>query len=275
MMDLISILDRNACVLNIPERNKENVLQRISEIASQTDALKNVPADTIFQKLSEREQQGSTGIGNGIAIPHTRMQGIDRFVLFIVTSQRGIDFAAIDHKKVHTFFVLIGPEDKVNEHLKILAAISHVLTSSNAKKEIRSAITTTALYEAFLRNVRIAESDKQQAQKMKALFVILYIDDFFYDILEFFIQEGIEGATVLESSGMGQYISNIPLFASFIGFMNEDKNRSRTIVAMIPEDRLTDIIEGIEEITGNLDKKEGAMIFALDVCFSRGTMKMM
>ncbi|MBD3390439.1 MAG: hypothetical protein GF418_00350 [Chitinivibrionales bacterium] len=274
-MDLISILDRNACVLNIPERDKQGALKRIAGIAAGTGALEGFDAQLIYDKLIERENQGSTGIGNGIAIPHTRLPGMKRFLLFIVTSERGVDFSAIDRKRVRMFFVLLGPEEQVNEHLKILAAISHVLTSSNVKREIQGAITSTALYEAFLRNVRIAESGTTPEQNFKALFVILYVDDFFYDILEFFIQEGIEGATVLESSGMGQYISNIPLFASFIGFMNEDKNRSRTIVAMIPEDRLQEIAAGIEEITGNLDKKEGAMMFAVDVCFAKGTMKMM
>ena len=92
---------------------------------------------------------------------------------------------------------------------------------------------------------------------------------------EFFIEEGIDGATVLESSGMGHYISNIPLFASFIGFMNEDKNRSRTIVAMVPENKVNDIIQGIERITGDLDKKEGAMVFTVDASFHKGSMRML
>ena len=93
--------------------------------------------------------------------------------------------------------------------------------------------------------------------------------------MEYFIQEGIDGATIVESSGMGEYISNIPLFASFIGFMNENKHSSKTIMAMIPAERQQEILEGIESITGDLDKKEGAMIFMTDVTFYKGTMKML
>ena len=110
---------------------------------------------------------------------------------------------------------------------------------------------------------------------MKLLILTLYVEDFIYSILEFFIQEGVEGANILESFGMGQYISNIPLFADFIGFMKESKNRSKTILALIPEDRIDSIIQGIEDITGDLDKKQGAMIMTLDVSFYKGTMKMM
>ena len=180
-----------------------------------------------------REDQGTTGFGNGIAIPHTRIEGMSDFLLFVVTSKRGVDFDAIDKKRVYIFFVLLGPEGRVTEHLKILASISHVLASSNVKKEILSARSVTAVYEAFLRNVRFIEGQKRGPQPMKALFIILYEQKLLYDILEFFVEEGIEGATIIDSAGMGEYVSNIPLFASFIGFMNADKNRSKTIIAII------------------------------------------
>ena len=74
---------------------------------------------------------------------------------------------------------------------------------------------------------------------------------------------------------MGQYISNVPLFADFIGFMRENKNQSRTIMALVPEEHVHDIIDRIEEVTGDLDKKQGAMIIVLDVPYFKGTMQMM
>ncbi len=112
-------------------------------------------------------------------------------------------------------------------------------------------------------------------RKMKLMYVVLYMEDFLYHILEYFIQEGIDGATITESSGMGAYISNIPLFATFIGFFNERKNQSKTIMALIPAEREHELIEGIEKITGDLDRKEGAMIITTDVSIYRGSMKIM
>ena len=274
-MDLFSIFNKNACKVNITAKDSMSILMEISDIAAQTEQCSGISADIIYQKLKEREDQGSTGFGNGIAIPHTRIPDMEDFLLFVVTTPRGIDFNAIDKKKVTMFVILLGPEEKVNEHLQILASISHVLSSSTLKKEILSSNTAEAVSEAFLRHAHIAEKKKEPTKKMKALFVILYIEDFLYEILEFFIEEGLEGATIIESSGMGQYISNIPLFASFIGFMNEDKNRSQTIVVLVPEDQVDDIIKGIEEITGDLDKKQGAMVFTVDISFYKGSMKMM
>jgi PTS system nitrogen regulatory IIA component len=74
---------------------------------------------------------------------------------------------------------------------------------------------------------------------------------------------------------MGNYISNVPLFADFIGFMNERKHHSKTILVMVPEEHVDDIISGVEEITGDLDRKQGAMILTLDIAHYRGSMNMM
>lgn len=275
-MTLYDILDHNACALDIRDRTKEDALRTMSRLAAKALAGKQISADTIYTRLKQREDQGSTGFGNGIAIPHTRIPGMNDFLLFIVTSRRGVDFQALDKKRVHLFLVLLGPEDRASEHLRILAALSHLLTGTNVKREVLAAQSSETACEVFLRNVRSAEEGGPlKTEKMKLLHVILYVDDFLYDILEFFIEQGIDGATILESSGMGQYISNIPLFASFIGFMNEEKNRSRTIMALVGESRIDDIIKGIEGITGDLDKRDGAMVIVTDVAFHKGSMRMM
>ena len=67
----------------------------------------------------------------------------------------------------------------------------------------------------------------------------------------------------------------MPLYADFIGFMSEKKNRSKTILALVPEDKVEDIISGIEKITGDLDKKQGATILTIGITAYKGSMKMM
>ncbi|MFW6229278.1 MAG: hypothetical protein ACOC2V_07435, partial [Alkalispirochaeta sp.] len=118
-------------------------------------------------------------------------------------------------------------------------------------------------------------AETEATRVMKLMLVNLYVDEFLYRVLELFIEEGIEGATILESAGMGQYISNVPLFADFIGFMNESKHKSKTILALVPEEHVDELIDGIEEITGDLDKKQGAMVLVLDVAKYRGSMGML
>jgi len=274
-MDFYNILESKCCRADFSAKNKEEALRKLAELACYSPKLNNWTADKIYQALNDREQQGSTGFGNELAIPHARLENVEDFLVFAVISKTGIDFNALDKKKVKIMFVILGPEDKVNEHLKILASLSRALSPLSVRKEILAAHTENVLVETLLKYLTGDESKKVERPKMKLMYIILYFDDMLYHVLEYFIQMGIEGATIVDSSGMGEYISNIPLFATFIGFMNEKKNHSKTIMAMIPENREQEIIKGIENITGDMDKKQGAMIMTLPISFYKGTMKMM
>ncbi len=275
-MDLSTVLDKACCTPRLKVADKTALLRHLATKAAESPMAAGVGEDVIYSRLAAREEQGSTGFGDEIAIPHARIPGMNGFLLFFVIVPKGVDFDALDKKKVKLFFVILGPEEQVNEHLKILAALSRALSQTNLKKELLAAKGLEAMHESFLKYVHEGEEIAPAEKKtMKLLVCILFLEDMLYHILEYFLQEGVEGATILDSSGMGQYISNIPLFATFIGFMNESKNRSQTILALIPEDREAEIIKGIEEITGDMVKKQGAMVMTLPLSFYKGTMKML
>ncbi len=274
-MELYNIIDKNCCSVSLSSKTKQDVLHELASLAVQNEKLGEFGVDAIYQGLKQRESDGSTGFGDGVALPHMRLKGLDQFLVFIATSKHGVEFDSIDKKKVHLIFTIIGPAEQVNEHVQILASISRALTTTQIKKELLLAKTSGVLYETFLKSVEQSIDATAPRRKMKLMYVVLYLEEFLYHILEYFIQEGIDGATIIESSGMGAYISNIPLFATFIGFFNERKNQSKTIMALVPEDREQEIVEGIEKITGDLDKKEGAMIITTEVSLYRGSMKIM
>ncbi|MEX2444426.1 MAG: PTS sugar transporter subunit IIA [Alkalispirochaeta sp.] len=274
-MNLYEILDKRSCRVDIRAKNKEDVIAQLAELAVQGEAAAGIPAETIRTAITERESQGSTAFGNEIAIPHARIPGMERFLLFIMSAPRGADFEALDKKKVKLFFVILGPPEDVTDHLKILAFVSRALSHTDLKRELLAARSETALFEAFLRNTQEDRSGDASTRVMKLVMINLYVEEYLYRILELFIEEGIEGATIVESAGMGQYISNVPLFADFIGFMNESKRHSKTIFAMVPEEHVEDLMDGIEDITGNLDKKQGAVVLVMDIAAYRGSMKML
>jgi PTS system nitrogen regulatory IIA component len=274
-MELYEILDKRCCSVSLTSRTKDDVLRELAALSVRNEALRSFGVETVYKALKQRESEGTTGFGDGVALPHMRLKGLKRFLVLIATSKTGVDFDALDKKKVSLFFVIIGPAEKVNEHVQILASISRALGTTRIKKELLQAKTEGVLYETFLRSVEKSIDTNIAKRKMKLMYVVLYLEEFLYHILEYFIQEGIDGATIIESSGMGAYISNIPLFATFIGFFNERKNQSKTIMALVPEEREREIIEGIEKITGDLDKKEGAMIITTDVSIYRGSMKIL
>lgn len=274
-MDLYEVLDKQSCRVEVSARNKDEMLTRLAELATNSEAAKHMTTEAIRSALATREEQGSTAFGNEVALPHARIAGLERFVLYIVTTPRGVEFNALDKKRVKLFFVILGPPESVNDHLKILASVSRALSHTNIKQELLASRSETALYETFLRNTQSSTESSAKTRIMKLMLVNLYVEDYLYRVLELFIEEGIEGATIIESAGMGQYISNVPLFADFMGFLNESKHQSKTIMAMVPEEHVQDLMTGIEEITGDLDTKQGAVILVLDIAAYRGTMKML
>lgn len=274
-MDLFSIVKQECCSVNISADSKDGVLRELAKLAARSEAGQAIGEEVIYTHLMRREDQGSTGFGNGIALPHARIEGLKEFIVCIAAAPKGVDFAAVDKKKCRLLFVILGPKEAVGDHLKVLAAVSHAAKTESRRNEMIKSPTGVALYESFLRGVTGAASKETGQRSMKLMIVVLYFEDFLYNVMEYFLQEGVDGATILESAGMGTYISNVPLFAEFIGFMHERKNKSTTILAMIPADREQRIIAGIESITGDLATKQGAMIMTLDVSFYKGSMQMM
>ena len=242
-MDFKNIIDETCLTTALAAADKEEALRKLADLACKSALLKDVPAESIYQKLKEREDQGSTGFGKEIAIPHARIDGMKDFLLFIAVAPRGVKFEAMDKKKVKIFFVILGPPEMANTHLKILATISRSIVHTTILNEMINARTTHALLESFLKSMSLLEAkDVGKKTKMKLMFIILFIEDYLYDILELFIQEGIEGATISDSFGVGEYMYNVPIFAHFISFMKEDKNRSKTIMVMLPEDKVDTLV---------------------------------
>jgi nitrogen PTS system EIIA component len=273
-MDWYRILNKYACRAGINERGKSDVLSKIAEIATTSMENGQIDKETVYEALKKREEQSTTAFGNKIAVPHATIQGLNNFMVFIVSSKQGVNFDSIDGKKVHLLFVVLAPVGHENEHLKILAAISRITHIPGLLNELIKSDSNVALYESFLRGAWSHESAPVSSQKMKAMFIVLYLEDLIYDILELFIEEDIDGATVIDSFGMGEYISNVPLLATFMGFMNRNKHNSKTVFALVPDHKVGVIVKEIERITGDLNVQEGAMVFTVNVDFFKGSMKM-
>ncbi|MCF7929537.1 MAG: PTS sugar transporter subunit IIA [Spirochaetales bacterium] len=275
-MNIYEYLQEDSCMNNIKAKDKEGVLRLFADRAAADGRFTGISSETIYQKLAEREEQGSTGFGNGIAIPHARVEGAKDFYLGIATSGRGIYFDAVDKKRVHLFICILGPEEQVSEHLQVLAAVSRALAHTGLARELTSAKSDRAIYESFVRHTspEKEEAEKAEQEEQQLLTVVVYFEDYLHQILEYFIESGIEGATIVDAVGMGQYISNIPLFAEFIGFLRENRNAGKVIMAMVPKSRSQEIIQGIEGITGSFEHREGAMVMLQDVALVRGSMKM-
>ena len=116
-----------------------------------------LPDRELFEALLQRERLGSTGIGDGIAIPHGRMPGIDRLVGLFARTEKPIDFDALDGQPVDIIFVLIAPEGAGADHLKALARVARVLRNQSVLEQVRKIRDPAAIYAI------LAESAAQAA----------------------------------------------------------------------------------------------------------------
>ncbi len=273
-MEIADLIREDLCCVEMMSKNKDDAIIEMAQFIKKSPKLDNIPTKTIIDALREREDLGSTGFGDSLAIPHSKLDNIDDFVVALMISKKGIDFDSVDGKKVHIFFVIIAPADKPNFYIKLLASISRAIKHKTVKKEMIKSTSATQLYETFLMHTEPNKIVKKEDSKnLKLLVLILYANDYLDDILQYFIEIGITGSTVIDSVGMGGILTKVPLFASFIDFLGSNKNYSKTILSVVEEDVVETVVEGVEDLLGDLDKRSGAMIFTLDVGFAKGSME--
>ncbi|MEA1929152.1 MAG: PTS sugar transporter subunit IIA [Candidatus Auribacterota bacterium] len=271
-MKISDILTKERCEINLRSRTKPEVIREIAGIFKNDSILNNVSVDEIERALTEREELGTTGIGHGLAIPHCRLSGADRFIMVLAISRRGISYKSLDHHRVRIFCAFIGPEDQPEKHVHLLAEISMALRNETARREMITAPTRTALYENFLSH-SVFEILPDPSRKWKLLMLVLQDEEYFTEIMEVFVEMGIPGATVIESQGAGKILTQVPLFASFINFLGEQGAYHRTIFALVPEDLVNRLIDNIEGITGDLNKRTGTMVLVLDAPLIKGSLQ--
>lgn len=130
----------------IPQLRVISKKQALQELAKRAAALVGLHERTIYDVLTERERLGSTGIGNGVAVPHGKLAGLDRLYGLFARLERPIDFAAIDDQPVDLIFVLLAPEAAGADHLTALARISRLLRDAAICEKLRGTDNADALY---------------------------------------------------------------------------------------------------------------------------------
>jgi len=135
-------------VADIQSRDKGKVLAELTDALVACDD--SLQRDAVLQVLQEREQLGSTGIGDGVAIPHGKLKGIPELMLAFGRSRAGVDFESMDGQPAHLFFLLIAPEESVGVHLKALARISKLLKDAAVRRSLLEAGDQKEIYQIIL-----------------------------------------------------------------------------------------------------------------------------
>jgi len=142
-MNISDVLAPDAVIAALRVNGKKQLLQ---ELAARAAHLTGIPERRIFESLNERERLGSTGVGQGIAIPHSRMAEIKSIVGVFARLDSPIDYDAVDKQPVDLVFMLLAPEGAGADHLKALARVSRLLRNQQACEKLRAAIKPEAIY---------------------------------------------------------------------------------------------------------------------------------
>lgn len=134
-------------ILNLNAKNKEGVLKELAEVLHQHCS--DIELEDMQRVVYERELIGSTGVGNGVAIPHGKLEGLDHILLCFGRSQGGINYDAVDNQPVTLFVLILSPKAETDEYLKTLAQISRIFKKPENRRALRLADSKEKIVQVF------------------------------------------------------------------------------------------------------------------------------
>jgi PTS system nitrogen regulatory IIA component len=268
-MKLIDVLREECIVAGAQFDDKTQALDQVVQIAKKSPLLQDVTAEDILAGLQGRESLGSTGFGNGIAIPHCRLKSVTDFIVGLITIPSGVDFEALDGKKVNLIIFIIAPEVEQNKHIKLLSAISQTLLIPGAVKEILAENTAEAVQESFLRHTHANLDTKKQTSQ--CLFnVLIQNENVFRDVLEKLTGIETSSLVVVNTENTTAYLSKMPIFADF--WRDRPSEFSKLIIMIVQKGLANETIRRIESVTGNLNKTTGVVLTVQDLSYAAGSL---
>jgi nitrogen PTS system EIIA component len=147
-LKLADILKESCVIADVQGVTKKEVIFELVEPLKKTNLLADV--DAAVNIIMEREKLGSTGIGDGVAIPHGKMKNLDTVLCVVGRSQGGVDFDAVDKKLVHIFFLVLAPEESASLHLTALSRISKILRDQSFRKRVLKVTDAHDIYKDII-----------------------------------------------------------------------------------------------------------------------------
>ncbi len=146
-MKIQDILVKEGSILDLASDTKDAVLEELARAVAEVEPSLN--AERLQEVLTDREALQSTGIGEGVAIPHGKISGLDHIVASFARSVKGVDFQSIDGQPTHLFFLLVVPEHSGGQHLKALARISRFFRDGEFRQKLISAASLDDVFRSI------------------------------------------------------------------------------------------------------------------------------
>jgi len=148
-MKITDFLSKKAILADLKSARKEDVIKEMVELLVSAGEIDKSCRNKVFDGLMERESLGSTAIGQGIAIPHTKTDCVSKLVGAFALSKKGVDFDSLDGEPVYIFFLLLAAQDSAGPHLKALARISRLFKDKYFRDNLRSCVDDKAIIKVI------------------------------------------------------------------------------------------------------------------------------
>ncbi len=150
-MRIMDFVNRKAVTVNLKSNDKEGVIRELVDFIIKTGEVKPKDKESLVKVLLDRELLGSTGIGQGIGIPHGKSQKIKKLIGAVGISKEGVNFDSLDGEPAYIFFLLLAPQESAGPHLKALARISRLLKDKYFQDVLKNAKTEKELINFIIR----------------------------------------------------------------------------------------------------------------------------
>lgn len=147
MVKISEILDKNSIILNSEISNKEEIIEKLVELAARTNNITNT--SKVLNEVLARENVMSTGIGNNIAIPHTKSEDVKKLTAAMMTFEKPVNFESLDGKKISVAFLILSNSDELGMHIKVLSKISRILHNKSFLDDLLKATENANIIELF------------------------------------------------------------------------------------------------------------------------------
>lgn len=148
-MKLADIVVSDAIVPQVESTDRNAVIREIMDVLAPLIGLSEEETNAVKRAIIQRENQGSTGLGKGVAVPHVKHKSIKQVVAAFGRSETGVDFAALDRAPVYSVFLLLSPSDRPDEHLSAMEKIFKSLQNDNFRRFLRQASTKKEIVDLF------------------------------------------------------------------------------------------------------------------------------
>jgi len=271
MIFLGDFLNKDCILPHSQLQKKDEILEKIAELAEQSPILKNIEQEEIFKALKKREETGSTAFSHDIAIPHCTLENIDKIVMGVITVPQGAEFDSLDGEKTRLIVFMISPASQRNTHIRLLSETSRLLRLPNFINQVVEMEKPETIYQFFMDKTRYDKSEEIEEEEEKFIFhVIVQDEDKFEELLEIFTSVQDCYISVMEVEEASYYMRKMPLFASF--WTSDGKGFSKFIMAIVEKKWTNDTIRKLNLLIEDAGKNPGIMLMVQKLFYFSGSL---